>query len=135
MCIFSQENGFTRKAEVGEELVLTRFLHSSGFATGNDPRMGVCVPHGMKLELSGIPVGIQRRFSVGSQAVVTIRETPDPEKGAASDGIFFPNGDFELLRKLPRDIRAKVLPVPESSEAVGGAGPVHEKKASALAVA
>lgn len=130
MCDYSLAALRTRLAVDGEELVTYRFPTGSIGMTApaelemyrsepnswwstHDPSKvacAVCIPHGSRLRLSGIPERLQQQLGVNAEEdIVFIQRSADG--GRHRDGVRFTNGQEILLQRLVEGQRARVVSV------------------------
>ena len=130
MCDYSLAALRTRLAQAGEELVVYRFPTGSlGLTTPGEVEMfkpefagwwssldatqvpcAVCIPHGSRLQLAGIPERLQQKFGIGAEEPITFIQM-SADVGRHRDGIRFANGQEILLQRLAEGQRARVLSV------------------------
>lgn len=128
MCDYSLAALRTRLAVEGEELVTYRFPTGSMGMTvpaevemyksepsgwwfsqdANKVACAVCLPHGSRLLLGGIPERLQQQLGVGAEEDVVFVQT-HADAGRHRDGVRFKNGQEILLQRLVEGQQARVL--------------------------
>jgi hypothetical protein len=116
MCDYSLHAVASRPAEVGEELVTTRFRGTStrGFASGNDRSVAVCLLPGTELAFAE-EVRYDNRWiwtrTINSRVGKFGKIDPLVAE-RHHDAIEFPDGSFVLVTQLVEGQRATVLQLP-----------------------
>lgn len=118
MCDYSLEMYRTRPAVTGERYETRRFPSGSlGFVSPGDADTAVCMACDTRLELAGLPPGLQQRLNLPQQtAIVTFVRI---DEGPHHDGIRFADGTEVTLQALGPGVSASVIdtltraPMPE----------------------
>ena len=106
MCDYSLEFYRSRPAQIGEKYTLTRFQGgSNGFASPGDCSTAICVQSDTRLELSNIPIELQRAHGLDATEIVTMVYQ---ENGPYRDGIEFDNGVQLSLQDLEPGVIATI---------------------------
>jgi len=120
MCYYSME-GSTRNARQDEVLLLGRVAHQrKGFVSPEDPRTGVCLASGMRLELLFIPECTRKRYHLGLEETATFKM----RHWLRRDLLLLDSGETIPIQKLEigQVVRVLQLPVTAGQE-------VHPKEA------
>ncbi len=118
MCDYSLHQVASRPAQVGDELVTTRFDRSitRGFAAAGEPDVAVCLLPGTELAFKEVVRYEPRLAFFGhrkiEQRVARFREIDSHDPHAHHDALEFPSGDVVLLTRLIEGQRATVLQLP-----------------------
>ena len=126
MCDYSLHNVASRPANVGDELVTTKFTNSltQGFSAVGEPTVSVCLLPGTELafdkeaeydHLLGwiLP---RSRFGKLGQTTARFRQINMHNPNVHHDALEFANGKTVLLTKLRVGQRARVLQLPAKPE-------------------
>jgi hypothetical protein len=119
MCDYSLENQISRAAEVGDELVTTRFRGSTtrGFCAAGSPRVAVCLLPGTELVFDK-PVtyrgfwGVVHRAMRKRSRTARFRQIDTDIPTTHHDALELDNGHVVLLTLLREGQRATVLQLP-----------------------
>jgi hypothetical protein len=117
MCDYSLEHVASRAAEVGDQLVSTRFGESitRGFAGVNDPHVAVCLRPGTELAFER-RVEFDNVFGGGRESVdatvARFRQIDTEVRHMHHDALEFPDGRIMLVTRLVEGQRATVLQLP-----------------------
>jgi hypothetical protein len=118
MCDYSLHQVASRPAEVGDELITTRFGRSitRGFAAIGEPDVAVCLLPGTELAFKEV-VRYEPRLAFfghdkSEQRVARFRKIDSHDPHAHHDALEFPSGDVVLLTRLIEGQRATVLQLP-----------------------
>jgi hypothetical protein len=75
MCLFSLEADQTRKASVGDQLVVHGFSHAVGLTEAFHPgRLACCMTTGMAAHFAVVPLMLQDHFHIPAQATALFEE-------------------------------------------------------------
>jgi hypothetical protein len=117
MCDYSLEHVASRAAEVGDQLISTRFGDSitRGFAGANSPAVAVCLRPGTELAFDR-PVEFDHILSRGRETVgarvARFRQIDTESPHVHHDALEFPDGRVVLVTRLIEGQRATVLQLP-----------------------
>jgi hypothetical protein len=117
MCDYSLEHVASRAAEVGDQLVSTRFGESitRGFAAANDRQVAVCLRPGTELAFER-KVEFDNVFGGGRETVdatvARFRQIDTETRHMHHDALEFPDGRIVLVTRLVEGQRASVLQLP-----------------------
>ena len=121
MCDYSLHHVASRPAQVGDELITTRFLNSvtRGFAAAGEPEVAVCLRPGTELAFdraveceAGYGLLPNKRMQA---RVATFRQVNHGVWDAHHDALEFPDGQVMLVTRLIEGQRANVLQLPAQS--------------------
>jgi hypothetical protein len=122
MCDYSLESLATRAADVGDQLVSTRFGESitRGFASPGEPHVAVCLRPGTEVAFER-DVEIENilgrgRESIGAR-VARFRQIDRDTPHVHHDALEFPDGRIVLLTRLVEGQRVTVLQLPAMPQA------------------
>jgi hypothetical protein len=139
MCDYSLELTLSRPARVGDELVSTRFPHSStrGFAAADDTErsVAVCIKPGTELafakEVEHMTASFFKPTRSTGHKVARFREINRWRRHAHHDALEFPDGQIVLLTQLCEGQHATVLQLPaEASDFAAQEAEQHEPSAA-----
>jgi hypothetical protein len=135
MCDYSLHLVASRPAQVGDELISTRFCNTftRGFAAPGEPDVAVCL-------LPGTEVAFEKdveydgaftffRYRNLKQKVARFRQINSGHRTAHHDALEFPDGQIVMVTDLVEDQRVTVLQLPASAQAISS----PESAADALA--
>lgn len=117
MCDYSLEHVASRAAEVGDELMSTRFGGSitRGFSAVNNPAVAVCLRPGTELaferDVEFDHVLCHGRGTVPAR-VARFRQVDTESQHVHHDALEFPDGRVVLITRLIEGQRATVLQLP-----------------------
>ncbi|MCC6888376.1 MAG: hypothetical protein IT536_07580 [Hyphomicrobiales bacterium] len=117
MCDYSLEHVASRAAEVGDQLISTRFGESitRGFCAVNSPGVAVCLRPGTELAFDR-DVEFDHVLSHGRNAVAhrvaRFRQVDTQAPHVHHDALEFPDGRVVLITRLVEGQRATVLQLP-----------------------
>ncbi len=117
MCDYSLESLATRAADVGDQLVSTRFGESitRGFAAPGEPHVAVCLRPGTEIAFER-DVEIENILGRGRECtgarVARFRQIDRDTPHVHHDALEFPDGRIVLLTRLVEGQRATVLQLP-----------------------
>jgi hypothetical protein len=118
MCDYSLHHVASRPAQVGDELITTRFINSvtRGFAAAGEPDVAVCLRPGTEL---GFAREVECEAGYGllpnkriPARVATFRQVNHGLWDAHHDALEFPDGQVVLITRLIEGQRASVLQLP-----------------------
>lgn len=122
MCDYSLHTVASRPAQVGDELVSTRFRNSitRGFAAPSQPDVAVCLMPGTEVafdrDVEVEPtVGLFRNRNLG-QRVARFREVDTDRPYVHHDALEFADGQIALVTSLAEGQRLTVLQLPASKQ-------------------
>jgi hypothetical protein len=115
MCDYSLHNVASRPAEIGDELVTSRFsgTFTRGFASAEEPNVAVCLLPGTAIAFDGEVQheGYWRSKSTG-QKTATFRQLDKQDPYTFHDALEFADGQVILLTRLCEGQHATVLQLP-----------------------
>jgi hypothetical protein len=117
MCDYSLEHIASRKAQVGDTLMSTRFGDSisRGFAAAGDPNVAVCLRPGTEIAFDE-DVTFDNVLGAGRQTlpyrVARFRQVDKDTPHLHHDALEFPDGRTVLVTRLIEGQRATVLQLP-----------------------
>jgi hypothetical protein len=117
MCDYSLEHVASRAAEVGDQLISTRFGDSitRGFSGENNPDVAVCLRPGTELAFEH-DVEFDHVLSRGREIVparvARFRQIDTEAAHVHHDALEFPDGRIVLVTRLVEGQRASVLQLP-----------------------
>ena len=127
MCDYSLHLVASRAAQVGDELVTTKFDNSltRGFAAIGEPNVAVCL-------LPGTEVGFEKDVDCEGflgvlpsrklmHKVARFRQINQGKVTSHHDALEFPDGEIVLLTRLCEGQRARVLQLPATARQVNAA--------------
>jgi hypothetical protein len=127
MCDYSLHLVASRAAQVGDELVTTKFDNSltRGFAAIGEPNVAVCL-------LPGTEVGFEKDVDCEGflgvlpsrklmHKVARFRQINQGKFTSHHDALEFPDGEIVLLTRLCEGQRARVLQLPATARQVNAA--------------
>lgn len=122
MCDYSLHSVASRPAQVGDNLVVTRFRNSEtrGFSAVGEPDVAVCLMPGTEVAFERNAVRDtmfswlfpNRRQGRIGEKMARFRHINENMPNHHHDALEFPNGKVVLLTKLRRGQRATVLQLP-----------------------
>lgn len=122
MCDYSLHAVATRPAEVGDQLVTTKFVNSitRGFSGVGEPNVAVCLMPGTEVafdrDVECDPAfGLLPNRKIGER-VARFRQINTAEPHVHHDALEFPSGKVVLLTRLCEGQRASVLQLPASGQ-------------------
>jgi len=121
MCDYSLESITTRAANVGDQLVSTRFGESitRGFAAPGEPHVAVCLRPGTEVAFDR-EVEIENILGRGRESmnvrVARFRQIDRETPHVHHDALEFPDGRIVLLTRLVEGQRATVLQLPVTAQ-------------------
>ena len=124
MCDYSLHQVATRRAQVADQLVTTKFPESitRGFAAVGQPDVAVCLLPGTEVAFER-DVECEPSFGIGilptrklGQRLARFRQVDLDNPTAHHDALEFPNGQIVLLTRLCAGQRATVLQLPASAQ-------------------
>ena len=121
MCDYSLESIATRAANVGDQLVSTRFGESitRGFAAPGEPHVAVCLRPGTEVAFDR-EVEIENILGRGRESmnarVARFRQIDRETPHVHHDALEFPDGRIVLLTRLVEGQRATVLQLPVTAQ-------------------
>jgi hypothetical protein len=122
MCDYSLESIASRAANVGDQLVSTRFGESitRGFAAPGEPHVAVCLRPGTEVAFER-EVEIENILGRGRECigarVARFRQIDRETPHVHHDALEFPDGRIVLLTRLVEGQRATVLQLPALPQA------------------
>jgi len=120
MCDYSLHQVATRRAEVADQLVTTKFANSitRGFTAVGQPEVAVCLLPGTEVAFER-DVECEPSFGIGilptkklGQRLARFRQINLHNSTTHHDALEFPNGQVVLLTRLCEGQRATVLQLP-----------------------
>jgi hypothetical protein len=123
MCDYSLHQVASRRAQVADELVTTKFPNSitRGFSAVGEPDVAVCLLPGTEIAFEK-DVECEPSFGIGilptkktGQRLARFRQVEMHNPTTHHDALEFPNGQVVLLTRLCEGQRASVLQLPASS--------------------
>jgi hypothetical protein len=117
MCDYSLEHVASRAAEVGDQLISTRFGDSitRGFSGENNPDVAVCLRPGTELAFEHdveFDHVLSRGREIVSARVARFRQVDTEAAHVHHDALEFPDGRIVLVTRLVEGQRATVLQLP-----------------------
>jgi hypothetical protein len=119
MCDYSLHLLASRPAEVGDELVSTRFVGTTtrGFAAAGEPNVAVCLLPGTELAFQQ-EVRCEGTLGFGfkrlGHKVARFREINKDQRNVHHDALELPDGRIVLVTRLSEGQHATVLQLPAS---------------------
>jgi hypothetical protein len=136
MCDYSLHLVASRAANVGDELVTTKFNNSltRGFAAIGEPNVAVCLLPGTEVGFAK-DVDFERVLGILptrklAQKVARFRQINQGKPNSHHDALEFPDGEIVLLTRLCEGQRVKVLQLPATARPVNAA---HEQTRDSIA--
>ncbi len=133
MCDYSLHQVATRRAEVADQLVTTKFANSitRGFTAVGQPEVAVCLLPGTEVAFER-DVECEPSFGIGilptkklGQRLARFRQIDLHNSTTHHDALEFPNGQVVLLTRLCEGQRATVLQLPASVQRAGAVPSAH----------
>ena len=133
MCDYSLHQVATRRAEVADQLVTTKFANSitRGFTAVGQPEVAVCLLPGTEVAFER-DVECEPSFGIGilptkklGQRLARFRQINLHNSTTHHDALEFPNGQVVLLTRLCEGQRATVLQLPASAQRAGAVPSAH----------
>ena len=121
MCDYSLHNVASRPAEVGDQIITTKFINTptGGFSAVDDPNVAVCLLPGTEIafeqEVECEPaLGILPSRKLG-QRLARFRQVNVDQPCVHHDALEFPDGKIVLVTRLREGQRATVLQMPATA--------------------
>ena len=127
MCDYSLHHVASRPAEVGDQIITTKFINTptGGFSAVDSPEIAVCLLPGTEIafeeEVECEPaLGILPSRKLG-QRLARFRQVNLDQPCVHHDALEFPDGKIVLVTRLREGQRARVLQMPASTAAARSA--------------
>ena len=121
MCDYSLHHVASRPAEVGDQIITTKFINTptGGFSAVDSPEIAVCLLPGTEIafeeEVECEPaLGILPSRKLG-QRLARFRQVNLDQPCVHHDALEFPDGKIVLVTRLREGQRARVLQMPAST--------------------